>query len=70
MKPFVMYRFVDVTGVSGEDVVAEGVEWTDGSVTIRWFGDHPSTVNWNSIDDAVFVHGHDGKTRIFYDTRY
>ena len=66
MKRFILYRFVDVSGVSGEEEVAEGVQFSDGAVAIRWLGDRPSTVVWNNIEDAEFIHGHDGKTRVFW----
>ncbi len=66
MRRFEMYRFEDVSGVSGEEVVAEGVEFTDGKVVIRWLGDHASTVEWDKLSDAEWVHGHNGKTRFFF----
>jgi hypothetical protein len=66
MRRFVLNRTRDLSGISGTGIVAEGVEWTDGSCTIRWFGQRPSTVNWNSIADAEFIHGHGGATTIDY----
>ena len=66
MKRFILYRFVDVSGVSGENEVAEGVQFTDKTVALRWYGEKPSTVIWNSIEDAIAIHGHDGKTRIMW----
>lgn len=63
MRRFHLYRMRDVSGVSGCGIVAEGVEFSDGTVVIRWLGDHRSTVVWPSIDDAVAVHGHQGATR-------
>jgi hypothetical protein len=59
---FHLVRHEDVSGVSGTGRVAEGVEFTDGPVVIRWFGDNPSTVIWESLDAAMAVHGHDGRT--------
>lgn len=59
---FRLLRAVDVTGVSGTGHVADGVQWPDGTVTIRWRGGRPSTVQWASIDDAVAIHGHGGNT--------
>jgi hypothetical protein len=43
-----------------------GVEFGDGTVVIRWLGAHPSTVVWPSVDDAIAVHGHEGRTRIVW----
>ena len=53
MKPFLMIRTEDETGISGTGVVAEGVEFLDGTVVIRWQthqSDHHSTVVWDSIE--------------------
>lgn len=62
MRTFYLRRREDVTGVSGVGDVAEGCQWRDGTVTVRWYGEHPSTVNWSSIEDAMAIHGHDGRT--------
>lgn len=59
---FHLIRTEDVTGVSGTGVVAEGVQFTDGTVVLRWRGESPSTVVWDNLESAMKVHGHDGKT--------
>lgn len=64
MRAFKLHRVEDVSGVSGVGIVAEGVEFSDGRVVIRWLSDTRSTVVWDSIDDALLVHGHDGRTRV------
>jgi hypothetical protein len=64
---FELHRFVDVSGgISGTGVVAEGVEFSDGKVAVRWLGETPSTVVWDSIAHARAVHGHGGATRIVW----
>jgi len=63
MKTFLLVREDD----SGRKVeVAEGVEFTDWTVVVRWtVPDMPrSTVVWQSIDDAMRIHGQDGKTTV------
>jgi hypothetical protein len=60
---FVLRRSEDVTGVSGTGDVAEGVEFSDGTVVLRWAGVTPSTVVWPDLAAAIKVHGHDGRTR-------
>lgn len=64
-RPFRLIRDVDVSGISGTGVIAEGVQFSDGAVALRWRGEWPS---WNIHDrglDAVqHVHGHNGSTRI------
>ncbi|MFF8901698.1 hypothetical protein ACF082_29930 [Streptomyces lydicus] len=63
---FALHRDRDVSGVSGTGIVADGVCWPDGTVSIRWRGAYPSTVSWNSVADAEHVHGHGGATRILW----
>lgn len=67
VRTFWLQRVVDVSGVSGTGRVAEGCEFEDGTTVIRWRGQQRSTVVWDSIQDAIDVHGHDGKTRFVYD---
>ena len=65
-RPFALHRGQDVTGVSGTGTVAHGVQFADGTVVIRWLGEFASTVVWESLDAAMKVHGHDGKTRVVW----
>lgn len=65
MKQFHLVRDEDVSGVSGTGVVAEGVQFSDGTVALRWTaGEHRSTVVWNDIKSVEVIHGHNGATRI------
>ena len=66
MRRFVLERDHDVSGISGTGTVAEGVQFTDGKVVIRWYGARPSTVVWESIEHAEAVHGHNGATRFVW----
>jgi hypothetical protein len=67
MRCFVLLRTEDVSGVSGTGVVAEGVEFLDGKVALRWcVGEWRSTVVWDSIDGVEAVHGHDGRTEVLW----
>lgn len=67
MRPFALVRETDVTGISGTGTVAEGVEFQDGTVALRWLetataradqGVRPTTVIHESIDSVVALHGH------------
>lgn len=60
-------RTTDITGVSGTGRVANGVLWPDGTASVRWVGERPSTVTWDRLADAEHVHGHGGHTRIVWD---
>jgi hypothetical protein len=53
--------------MSGAGVVADGCEWSDYRVTIRWRGTGDtvrSTSDYDTISELVQVHGHNGATRI------
>lgn len=68
MRVFELHRDVDETGVSGTGVVAQGVEFEDGSVAVRWGGDWPTSVVFHDagIDSVRHIHGHNGATRIVW----
>lgn len=57
-RRFMMYR--------EEQVVAHGIKFSSGRVVIEWFGENSSVVVWDSIDEAVAIHGHDGNTKFVF----
>lgn len=63
-RRFLLVRHDDPTGISGSGVVAEGVQFSDGECVIRWLvnGKPGSTVVWDSVDDAMAIHGHGNAT--------
>ena len=65
---FVLSRTVDVSGVSGTGIVAEGIEFSDGCVALRWLGGNPTSVVFhdNGIASVEAIHGHSGNTRIVW----
>ena len=63
MKVYQMERDEDVTGLSGTGVVADVVEFDDGTVVMRWRGPYKSTVVFENLATAITVHGHGGRTR-------
>lgn len=66
MRTFQLHRDVDVSGVSGTGIVADGAVFPDGVTVIRWRGERQSTVVWPSIEDVEAIHGHGGATRIVW----
>jgi hypothetical protein len=65
MRRFNLVRRVDESGVSGTGLVAEGIEFGDGTVAMRWKSrEHHSTSLWDSIDDLIAIHGHGGMTTV------
>lgn len=63
---FRLQRDQDVTGVSGPGHVADGVQFADGTVVVRWLGNYASTVVWDSLEAAMHVHGHGGATKAVF----
>lgn len=65
-RSFVLYRHVDPSGISGVGVVAEGAQWSDGTVSLRWLGPSPSFSNWDNLGTLLAVHGHQGATEAVF----
>ena len=65
-RRFYLERVEDVSGVSGVGVVAEGVEFSDGTCAMRWLtkGKPASTVIHESIGAVEALHGHGGATYV------
>lgn len=65
---FHLERREDIHSVSGVGRVAEGVEFGDGVVAMRWISGTPTTVVFDCIEHVVRIHGHGGATEIVWDT--
>lgn len=63
-RRFILRRHEDVSGVSGTGIVTYGIEWPDGTISLRWRGANPSFANWDSLGAVLATHGHDGKTEV------
>jgi hypothetical protein len=63
-RRFLLYRHVDVTGISGTGLVASGVMWGDGSVALHWHTTIRSHVIFPSLQDLIALHWHGGATDI------
>lgn len=64
---FLLQRDQDVSGVTGTGVVAEGIQFADGRVALRWcVGDHRSTSTWDSMDAVRAIYGHDDRTKVVW----
>lgn len=62
MKQFVLNRLEDETGISGTGIVAEGVQFSSGKCVLTWLTQYTSVAVYDSMDDLLAVHGHNGKT--------
>ena len=66
MRRFKVKRDEDESGVSGTGIVAEGVEFDDGMVAMKWLS-HKSTVTFfANIKHLKDLHGHGGKTKVVW----
>lgn len=66
-RTFHLERRVDVTGASGTGRVADGVLWADGTVTVKWLGEHASEVSWpRGMESVIAIHGHDDRTTVVW----
>ncbi|MFK4090026.1 hypothetical protein ACI2LF_38295 [Kribbella sp. NPDC020789] len=63
---FRLVRHADASGLRGTGTLAEGVEWSDGSVALRWRGPWASTSSWDRIEAVLAVHAADGRTLLHW----
>jgi len=63
---FQLQRKVDVSGVSGTGIVANGVIFPNGKVVVSWSGEYCSIVIWDNIEALKKVNCHDGKTEVVF----
>lgn len=67
MRFYYLCRKEDVSHTSGTGHVAEVAEFDDGAVVVRWLASTnatgvASTTIFNSLQDLLKVHGHEGRT--------
>jgi len=65
-RRFYLQRRVDVNNISGTGRVAEGVQFSDGRVAMRWLSDTPTTTLFDDIDHLSRIHGHGGTTEVVW----
>ncbi|MFB6723814.1 hypothetical protein ACFCV3_26775 [Kribbella sp. NPDC056345] len=63
---FRLVRHADASGLRGTGTLAEGVEWSDGSVALRWRGPWASTSSWDRMEALLAVHVTDGRTLLHW----
>jgi hypothetical protein len=64
LRRFVLIRAEDVSGVSGTGIVAEGALSCTRKVVLFWLTKYQSVAIYETIDDLMAIHGHDGRTTI------
>jgi hypothetical protein len=66
LRRFLLERHEDPSGVSGTGVVAEGCQFTDGKAVLRWCVGLRSTAIYDSVDELMQIHGHNGATELVW----
>jgi hypothetical protein len=66
MQTFELVREVDVSGVSGTGVVAEGIVFSNGKAVLGWNSEVHSVCVYDNIQALEQIHGHGGCTKIRY----
>ncbi len=66
LRRFILNRREDVSGSSGTGVVAEGIEFSDGTCALHWKTKYNCTAVYDSILELEHIHGHEGKTKIIW----
>jgi hypothetical protein len=64
VRIFNLVRSKDISGISGTGLVANGVEFPCGKVVICWCVSVHSITVFDSIEQLIKIHGHEGATKI------
>ncbi len=64
MRRFLLVRTEDVSGTSGLGVVCEGVEFSDGHVSLHWLSQLSSCSIYGNMKVVEALHGHEGRTKV------
>lgn len=67
MRRFLLRRVEDVSGVSGVGDVAEGVLFSTGKAVLQWITEFKSVAVYDSLDELMRIHGHDGRTVLVWE---
>jgi len=65
-RQFWFERLEDLSGTSGTGIVAEGIVWSNGWVSLCWLTEDASVTWYESIEKCEKIHGHGGKTKIVW----
>lgn len=64
MRNFNLVRDIDVSGVSGVGIVAQGTVFDNGKVAMCWLTATSSIAVYDELAHVNIIHGHNGGTRI------
>ncbi|MAT45040.1 MAG: hypothetical protein CL609_22130 [Anaerolineaceae bacterium] len=64
LRRFVLVRCEDINGISGTGEVAEGTVFRSGMAVINWLREPFAIGVYQTMEDVILVHGHEGRTQI------
>ncbi len=66
MRRFYLQRNTDVSGISGTGRILDGVQFSNGKCVLQWNTDTASIGLYESIDNVIQIHGHNGLTELVW----
>ena len=66
MRRFNLIRKEDVHNKSGTGLVAEGIEFSDGSVALKWTTQYWSINVFLNLHELKHLHSHEGRTKVVW----
>lgn len=66
MRRFLLRRVEDISGISGVGDVAEGVLFSTGKTVLQWTTEFRSVAIYDSLDELMTIHSHDGRTLLVW----
>ena len=66
MRRFALIRINDLLGITGVGTIAEGIEFSNGSVIVHWLKEPKSIVVWNNMNDMKTINCHNGTSIVHY----
>lgn len=64
MKTFYLVRHIDVNGLSGTGVVAEGIIFDSKMCAMTWLTKYPTVTVFPNVSTVKNLHGHEGATEV------
>jgi len=66
LRRFLLLRHTDTSQISGTGIIAQGVQFHDGTCVLNWLTKHHSLGIYPSIQELESIHGHNGGTEVIF----
>jgi len=64
IEPFYLQRNKDISGVSGEGIIAIGAKFPSGVCIVEWLTFTTTITHFKNLEHVKEIHGHQGATEI------